>query len=72
MFPGGIGPWEIAVVVIIALLVFGPSKLPEMGKALGRGIREFRRASREITRDLEEAADDVADKAEARADEERD
>lgn len=40
--PGNIGPLEIAIVVIIALLVFGPKRLPELGKSLGRGIREFK------------------------------
>lgn len=37
-----IGPMEIAIVLIIALIVFGPKRLPELGKSLGKGIREFR------------------------------
>ena len=37
-----IGPLEIAVVLIIALMVLGPKKLPEMGRSLGRGMREFK------------------------------
>jgi sec-independent protein translocase protein TatA len=40
--PGNIGPLEIIVVLIIALVVFGPKRLPELGRSLGRGIREFR------------------------------
>ncbi|HEU5142513.1 MAG TPA: twin-arginine translocase TatA/TatE family subunit [Solirubrobacterales bacterium] len=40
--PGNIGLAEIAVVLIIALIVFGPKRLPELGRSLGRGIREFR------------------------------
>jgi sec-independent protein translocase protein TatA len=39
---GNIGPLEILVVLIIALIVFGPKRLPELGNSLGRGIREFR------------------------------
>jgi sec-independent protein translocase protein TatA len=39
---GNIGPLEIIVVLIIALVVFGPKRLPELGNSLGRGIREFR------------------------------
>jgi sec-independent protein translocase protein TatA len=39
---GNIGPLEIVVVLIIALVVFGPKRLPELGRSLGRGIREFR------------------------------
>jgi len=37
-----IGPLEIAIVVIIALVVFGPKKLPELGSSLGKGMREFK------------------------------
>lgn len=39
---GNIGPLEIIVVLIIALVVFGPKRLPELGSSLGKGIREFR------------------------------
>jgi len=37
-----IGPMEIGIVLLIALIVFGPKKLPELGKSLGKGIREFK------------------------------
>jgi len=39
---GNIGPLEIGIVLIIALIVFGPKRLPELGSSLGRGIREFK------------------------------
>jgi sec-independent protein translocase protein TatA len=39
---GNVGPLEIVVVLIIALVVFGPKRLPELGNSLGKGIREFR------------------------------
>jgi sec-independent protein translocase protein TatA len=52
---GNIGPLEILVVLIIALIVFGPKRLPELGSSLGRGIREFRGAlSGDKDRDEEE------------------
>ena len=38
----GIGPMELVVVLIIALLVFGPKKLPDLGRSLGGGMREFK------------------------------
>ena len=37
-----LGPWEIAAILIVALLIFGPRKLPEIGKAIGTAINEFR------------------------------
>ncbi len=39
---GNVGPLEIVVVLIIALIVFGPKRLPELGRSLGKGIREFK------------------------------
>ena len=39
-----VGPMEIAIVLIIALIVLGPKRLPEMGKSVGRGMREFKNA----------------------------
>ena len=39
---GNVGPLEIVVVLIIALIVFGPKRLPELGNSLGKGIREFK------------------------------
>jgi sec-independent protein translocase protein TatA len=53
--PGWIGPWEIAILLVIVLLVFGPKRLPEMGRSLGKGMREFKNS---ITgRDEEEPAE---------------
>jgi len=40
----GIGPMELAIVLVIALLVLGPKKLPEVGRSVGRGMREFKDA----------------------------
>jgi sec-independent protein translocase protein TatA len=42
------GPLELIIVLVIALIVLGPGKLPDVGAALGKGIREFRRASTDI------------------------
>lgn len=57
--PGNIGPLEIAIVLIIALLVFGPKRLPELGSSLGRGIREFKETITGDRDDEDEPDDDV-------------
>ena len=46
--PFNIGPFELLLVLILALLILGPGKLPEVGNALGRTIREFRKASTDV------------------------
>jgi sec-independent protein translocase protein TatA len=53
---GNIGPLEIIVVLIIALVVFGPKRLPELGSSLGRGIREFKET---VTGEKKDDEDDV-------------
>jgi sec-independent protein translocase protein TatA len=40
--PFGIGIWELLILLLVLLLVFGPKRLPEMGKQLGKGMREFK------------------------------
>lgn len=51
-----IGPMELAIVAIIALIVFGPKKLPELGSSLGKGMREFKSSiSGDDDRDEEQA-----------------
>lgn len=51
-FPGG---WELVVIVFAIILLFGARKIPELAKGLGRGIREFKDATREVSDQIEEA-----------------
>jgi len=46
---GNLGLTEILLIGLVLLLFFGPSRLPELGKSLGKGIQEFKKASRELT-----------------------
>jgi TatA/E family protein of Tat protein translocase len=51
---GSIGPAELILIFVIALLVFGPKKLPEIGRSVGKAIREFKKTSDEIKGRIEE------------------
>jgi sec-independent protein translocase protein TatA len=51
---GNLGMPEIIVIFILALIVFGPRKLPEIGKSLGKGLAEFKKASNDLKRTWEE------------------
>ncbi|MDR3670719.1 MAG: twin-arginine translocase TatA/TatE family subunit [Holophaga sp.] len=55
---GNLGFGEMLLIGVALLIFFGPSKLPELGKSLGKGIQEFKKASRELTDSLKE---DVAE-----------
>lgn len=50
--PFNIGPFELLIVLILALLILGPGKLPEVGSAIGRTLREFRKASTDVQESL--------------------
>lgn len=58
MFPN-LGMSEVVLILVIAMIVFGPQKLPEMGKALGKTMNEFRRASAASFSDFEAVSDEV-------------
>lgn len=50
----GLGFWEIAIILGVALLVLGPSKLPELARGLGKGLREFRKATEDFKSTIDE------------------
>ena len=51
---GSIGMTELVIILVIALIIFGPRKLPELGRSLGKSIGEFKRASNELRNTIEE------------------
>lgn len=50
---GNLGFQELIIILLIVLVLFGAKRIPEVGQSLGRGIREFKKATREITSDLD-------------------
>lgn len=53
LFIGGLGGWEVLLIVLLFLLLFGAKKIPELARGLGRGIREFKDATNEIKDEIE-------------------
>ncbi len=57
----GLGPWEIGLIILIVIILFGGKKLPELARGLGLGLREFTKATREIKDEVKSATEDVDD-----------
>ena len=52
LFIGGLGGWEVFLIIAVLVLLFGAKKIPELAKGLGNGIREFKSATRQIQEDI--------------------
>ncbi len=55
----GLGPWEIGLIILVVIILFGGKKLPELARGLGLGLREFTKATREIKDEVKSATEDV-------------
>ncbi|HEY1023355.1 MAG: Sec-independent protein translocase subunit TatA/TatB [Adhaeribacter sp.] len=61
-FIGGLGTSEVLVILVVILIFFGAKRIPELARGLGKGIREFKDATKEIKNDIENAAKDETPK----------
>ncbi len=55
-FLGGLGGQEVLLILLVILIFFGAKKIPELARGLGKGIREFKDATKEIKNDIEDSA----------------
>ncbi len=55
----GLGGWEVVLVFAVILLLFGAKKLPELARGLGSGIKEFKKATRDVSEELSNATDET-------------
>lgn len=53
---GPLGIWELLIILVVVLLIFGPRRLPEMAKGIGQSVREFRKGIKDMKDDFEEGA----------------
>lgn len=53
-----LGGWEIFLIIVVLLILFGGKKIPELARGLGRGIREFKDASKDLQNQIEQAGDE--------------
>ena len=67
MLAGFFGGWEIVLILAVVLILFGAKKLPELAKGLGTGIREFKKATKEVTDEIQNAPVETAVKPAAPA-----
>jgi sec-independent protein translocase protein TatA len=58
MFAAMLGGWEIVLILAVVLILFGAKKVPELAKGLGQGIKEFKKATREVQDEITNAAED--------------
>jgi len=59
MFAGFFGGWEIVLILAVVLILFGAKKLPELAKGLGQGIKEFKKATREVTDEISSSMEET-------------
>ena len=55
----GVGPWQVVIIILAIIILFGGKKLPELARGLGLGLKEFKKATDEIKDEVQKTAEDV-------------
>jgi sec-independent protein translocase protein TatA len=63
LFLQGLGMWEIILIFMVVVFLFGSKKIPELARGLGKGIREFKDATKEVKKEIEDGINDDKNKA---------
>jgi len=56
---GGLGGWEVFAILMVVVLLFGAKKIPELAKGLGKGIREFKDATKDVKKEIDDEIKDL-------------
>lgn len=59
LFLNNLGPWEIVLIVLVIILLFGGKKIPELMKGLGKGVKTFKQGMKEAEEDIKDIKDDI-------------
>ncbi|MBT3635277.1 MAG: twin-arginine translocase TatA/TatE family subunit [Candidatus Marinimicrobia bacterium] len=54
-----LGPWEVVIILVVVLIIFGGKKLPELARGLGQGLKEFKKATKDIKDEVENTVKDI-------------
>ena len=57
-----VGPWQVIIIILAIIILFGGKKIPEIARGLGLGLKEFKKATREIKDEVQNATEDVEEK----------
>ena len=60
-----LGPWEVTIILLVVVLLFGSKKLPQLARSVGRSLNEFKRGKAEVEKEIAEAAKEVEEGADA-------
>jgi sec-independent protein translocase protein TatA len=63
LFLQGLGMWEIILIFMVVVFLFGSKKIPELARGLGKGIREFKDATKEVKKEIEDGVNEDKNKA---------
>ena len=59
LFLGGIGGWEVFLIILLVVILFGAKRIPELARGMGKGIREFKDATRDVKNEIDKEVNDI-------------